>query len=84
VLPNREIHLAPEALNRRIGAFRRSREAVLLEWEDENLARHLANEATTGALCHHAGDNRLVVAKSDLAAFRRALKPLGFVLPAGK
>ncbi|MDO8542725.1 MAG: hypothetical protein Q7S40_19970 [Opitutaceae bacterium] len=72
------------SLERRIRAFRRAREAVLLEWEDEGLARHIAADATTSPLCSHAGGNRLVVSKDQLNAFRRALKQLGFVMPAGK
>ncbi len=73
-----------ESLDQRIKAFRRARDAVLLEWEDENLARHLAGDAATSEFCYHAGDNRLVVPKERLAAFGRALKKLGFVMPAGK
>ncbi|MBI4623553.1 MAG: hypothetical protein HY736_10095 [Verrucomicrobia bacterium] len=72
------------SLDHRIGAFRRARDAVLLEWENEGLARHIADDVATSALCHHAGGNRLVVPKDHLAAFRRALKKLGFVMPAGK
>lgn len=72
------------SLDRRIKAFRRAREAVLLEWEDEPLARHLAGDPTTNALCFHAGGNRLVVPKDRLSDFGRALKKLGFVMPVGK
>ena len=72
------------SLEHRIGAFRRAREAVLLEWEDENLARLIAADAATKELCFHAGGNRLAVPRDQLAAFRRAVKRLGFVVPAGK
>jgi hypothetical protein len=72
------------SLQHRIGAFRRAREAVLLEWEDEGLTRHIAADAATSGLCFHAGANRLAVPKDQLAAFRQALKKLGFVVPAGK
>jgi hypothetical protein len=71
-----------DAIEHRVGAFRRTREAVLLEWEDEQLARYLAGEVSTAALCHHAGGNRLAVAKDQLTAFRRAVKKLGFVVRA--
>lgn len=72
------------SLDRRSGAFRRMREAVLLEWEDEGLARHIAGDSTTCSLCHYAGGNRLVVPKDRLVAFRRALKKLGFIVPVEK
>lgn len=72
------------SLERRIGTYRGAREAVLLEWENEGLARHIADDAAAGAFCYHAGGNRLVVPRDHLAAFRRALKKLGFVAPPGK
>ena len=71
------------ALAHRVRTFRRAREAVLLEWEDQPLARYLAANAATRPFCCHAGDNRLVVPRDQMAAFRRALKKLGFVVPAG-
>jgi hypothetical protein len=72
------------SLDHRIRSFRRAREAVLLEWAEEGLARHIADDPATSELCYHAGGHRLVVAKDQLAAFRRAVKKLGFVLPLGK
>jgi len=68
-------------LEERIGAFRSQRDAVLLEWADERLAQLLATSTETGKLCFHCGENRLVVAKSNLGAFSRAVKKLGFVVP---
>ncbi len=41
----------------------------------------VATSAGTSRLCFHAGENRLVVPKEILAAFGRAVKKLGYVLP---
>jgi hypothetical protein len=57
------------------------REAVLVEWVDEALARTLATSTGLRGLCHHAGQHRLVVPAGKLTAFRNALKRLGYVLP---
>ncbi len=69
-------------LEQKLGACRAARPAVLLEWADPALSHLLATSPGTNKLCHHAGENRLVVAKDDLAAFRRAAKKLGYVVPA--
>ena len=73
-----------DAMGKRFGAFRRSRPAVLLEWASEEVARYIAGASETSALCSHAGGSRLVVQQDQLATFRRGLRKLGFVLPAGK
>jgi len=70
-----------QELEHKISACRALREAVLLEWADEALARLIATSAGMSKLCHHAGGNRLVVPKESLAAFRRAVKELGYCLP---
>jgi hypothetical protein len=70
-----------QELENKTGACRVWREAVLLEWKDEALARLVATSAGTNRLCFHAGENRLVVPKESLAAFGRAVKRLGYVLP---
>lgn len=72
-----------ESLQCRVKAFRRSREAVLLEWETEELALHLSTDPATREFCHHAGGNRLVVPHHQLTAFRGGVKNLGWVLPTG-
>jgi hypothetical protein len=77
-----EVATCLAAIELRIGAFKRARDAVLIEWEDEQLARYLAGESSTTALCHHAGGDRLVVPKEQLPAFRRAVRKLGFVVRA--
>lgn len=71
-------------LESRLGACPTRREAVILEWSDEALAHLIATSAGTHKLCFHAGGNRLVVPADNLAAFSRALKRLGYVLPRGK
>jgi hypothetical protein len=73
-----------DAMDKRFRAFRRSRPAVLLEWENEELARHIAGAQETAALCSYVGDNRLVVLEDQLTAFRRALRRIGFVVPTGR
>ena len=45
------------------------------------LPKLIATSAGTNKLCFHAGENRLVVPAENLAAFSRALKKLGYVLP---
>jgi len=68
-------------LDSNLGACRVRRDAVLLEWADEALARLIATNTSTAKLCFHAGENRLVVPAGNLGAFGRALKRLGFALP---
>jgi hypothetical protein len=53
----------------------------LLEWKNPEQALLVTTSAGTGKLCHHAGENRVVVAERDLAAFKRELRKLGFTLP---
>ncbi|MCP5522483.1 MAG: hypothetical protein H7A46_13140 [Verrucomicrobiales bacterium] len=68
----------------RLDACRSRQDAVLLEWQDETLARLIATSTGTRKYCHHAGDNRIVVPAKNLAAFTRALKQLGYVLLPGR
>jgi len=70
-----------DGLESKLGACRVRREAVLLEWADEALAQLIATSAGTNKLCFHAGGDRLVVPAGNLAAFSRAVKKLGYVLP---
>ena len=65
----------------RLGACRRARNAILLDWEDAATAQLVATSAGLRKLCRHAGDNCLVVAESDYRAFARLVKKLGFVVP---
>jgi len=65
----------------KLGACKGVRDALLLEWQDEALARLIASSAGLNRLCDHAGGNRTVVAGSDYKAFARALKKLGYVAP---
>ncbi len=74
-----EAYLAGFEFN--LGACRTRRDAVLLEWADDALALMIANDPGTCRLCLHAGQNRVVVPASNIAAFSRAVKRLGYVLP---
>jgi hypothetical protein len=73
-----------DELENKLRACRGRRAAVLLEWADESLARWLATDAGFNKLCFHAGENRVVVPAEHLAAFGRAVKRFGFVLPPAK
>lgn len=68
-------------LEAKAGRCRAAAEAVLYEWGDEAEALTLAHAAGTGAHCHHAGGNRLVVPRKNLAAFTRAARKRGYLLP---
>ncbi|MBI2949565.1 MAG: hypothetical protein HYY23_18165 [Verrucomicrobia bacterium] len=68
-------------LESKLGGCVKSRDAALLEWSDEALAQLIATSAGTNKLCFHAGANRLVVPAENWAAFSRAVKRLGYILP---
>jgi hypothetical protein len=70
-----------DGLETRLTACRSRCEAVLLEWTTPALAQSLAASPGLGTLCHYAGENRIVVPGRSLAAFSRALKRMGYVLP---
>ena len=75
------VHIFLQGLESKTGACKTLRQAVLLEWTDEALARLIATSAGMNKLCYHAGGTRLVVPGENLAAFSRAVKRLGYVLP---
>lgn len=68
-------------LQRKARACRTARDAVLLEWEDAAQALLISTTAGLKQLCHHAGENRVVVPARHLAAFTRLARKLGHVLP---
>jgi hypothetical protein len=68
-------------LQKKLGACRTRRDAVLLEWADPALALLIATSTGLNKLCFHAGGNWVAVPKANLSAFNRALKKLGYVLP---
>lgn len=78
-----EVQVFLADLETKLGACRALSEAVMIEWTDEALARLIATNTGASKLCHHAGGNRLVVSVGNLAAFRRAVKRLGYVVPSG-
>ena len=71
-------------LESKLGACLARRESVLLEWRDPSLARLIADSSGASSLCYHAGENRLVVPKSSLRAFTRAVNKLGYAVPSGE
>lgn len=79
-LPDNVVALLQE-LENQAEACQKLREAVLVEWSHESLAQFIATSNGMSKLCSYAGENRLVVPKESLAAFRRAAKKLGYVLP---
>jgi len=58
--------------------------ARLIECEEPELALLLANDARTRKHCMRAGDRHLVVPALSEAAFRRALRELGYLLATGE
>jgi hypothetical protein len=70
-----------DGLEQKSRSCRSAEKAVLLEWRDSAQAVLLASSSETSRLCHHAGENRLVVPASKLAAFTRAARRMGFILP---
>jgi hypothetical protein len=71
-----------DGMEAKLSGCRSRRKAVLLEWADPALAQLIATSSGMKRLCHYAGDNRLVVPQENLTAFTRAVKRLGYVLPA--
>jgi len=70
-----------DGLLRKSGSCRRAEKAVLFEWSEPAQAALLASSSETSRLCHHAGENRIVVPAAKLAAFTRAARRMGFILP---
>ena len=56
--------------------------AHLIKCKDKAIAVMLASDPATAAHCIRAGDRLICVAEPKLAAFRKGLARLGFVLPA--
>ncbi|MDR3709523.1 MAG: hypothetical protein P4L33_14585 [Capsulimonadaceae bacterium] len=55
--------------------------ARLIECKDKAIAAMIAGDTRTGRLCKLAGERHLVVQDDQMAAFRRALRSAGYVLP---
>ncbi|MCZ6679024.1 MAG: helicase-associated domain-containing protein [Candidatus Poribacteria bacterium] len=58
--------------------------ALLIAVTDASLAKQFAHERSLRSLCMLAGENHLVVPSEKETAFRRALRKLGYALPAGQ
>lgn len=70
-----------DSLEQKSGSCRKAEKAILFEWKDSAQAALLASSSGTSRLCHHAGENRIVVPTSKLAAFTRTARRMGFILP---
>ena len=53
-------------------------EAWLIDSKDETLAKLITNDSKLRSLCLLAGTNTIVVPNDKKAAFRRALRKLGY------
>ena len=58
--------------------------ARLIECTEPALAALIANDTRTRTHCMRAGERHLVVAAASDAAFRRALRDLGYLLASGE
>jgi len=72
-----------EGILRKSGSCRRAQKAVIFDWEDPARAALLASSSETSRLCHHAGENRIAVPAAKPAAFTRAARRMGYILPSG-
>jgi len=70
-----------DGLLRKSSSCRRAEKAVLFEWSEPAQAALMASSSETSRLCHHVGENRIVVPAAKLAAFTRAARKMGFILP---
>jgi hypothetical protein len=75
------VHVWLREIESRLGACKSANDAVLLEWADEPLARLISTSTGLNKLCHHAGGNRVVVARDQYRSFARAVKKFGYVVP---
>ncbi|MBI5446543.1 MAG: helicase-associated domain-containing protein [Deltaproteobacteria bacterium] len=71
-------------LAHRAGTLRLTGHALLVECADETLARRIAHDARTKALCTLAGKKTLVVPAENETAFRRAALEFGYPLLAAE
>ena len=56
-------------------------EGIIYEWHDEDQALYIASSTSGRRSGTHIGGNRLLVLKSQMAEFRRAVRALGHLLP---
>ena len=62
-------------------ALRTQGMALLIECADADIAARLATDARTAKLCLRAGERHLVVRTTSEAAFRKAMRTLGYGMP---
>jgi hypothetical protein len=82
-LPDTVVRLLEE-VSERSGQVRDRGLARLIECDDPALAARIAGDARTRKHCTRAGERHLVVLSSSEAAFRRALRDLGYLLAASE
>ncbi|MHB1710541.1 MAG: helicase-associated domain-containing protein [Acidimicrobiales bacterium] len=78
-LPQPVVRLLDD-VTERCGRVRERGLARLIECDDPALAALIANDRQTGRHCMASGERHLVVPASSDAAFRRALRTLGYLL----
>ena len=69
-------------IERRASQLKAVGNALLIEVKEPSLATQFAHERSLQSLCILAGENYLVVPADKEKAFRRALRQLGYALPA--
>ncbi|HVC32889.1 MAG TPA: hypothetical protein VNL16_05215 [Chloroflexota bacterium] len=72
-----------EDVARGVAAIQGTTPALLVRCVDSHTAQLISHDGVLGKLCLLAGDNHVVVASGQLAAFRRGLRRLGFALAEG-
>jgi len=72
-----------EDVSRRISGVREVGPALLVRCAEPYIAQMISHDKTLGKLCLLAGEDHLVVPQGSIAAFRRGLKRLGYLLSAG-
>ena len=69
-------------VGRSVAALPEAGPALLVRCAEPRVTQLLSHDNTLGKLCLAAGEHHVVVPAANLAAFRRGLKRLGYVLPA--
>ena len=68
-------------VERRARALTMQGSALLIECADEEIAARVAGDRNSAKLCMHAGKTFLVVRTTQEAAFRKAVRSLGYGMP---
>jgi hypothetical protein len=79
--PPAELRELLDSVDARASALVDAGPARLIQCSDPALAAMLSSDPATAAHCNRAGERQLCVPEKRLAAFRKGLAKLGFVLP---